>query len=69
MLSHILFAIIAIIVWEKIKDILNIRNIFDKYDGLSSDEKIAIKIIEKQEKEKRREKEKKEKKNRTTIDD
>jgi hypothetical protein len=36
--------------WEILKDVLNIRNIFNKYDGLSSEEMLALKKIEEQKK-------------------
>jgi hypothetical protein len=46
MFTYILTAIIAIFLWEVIKDALNIRNIFNKYDGLSSEETLAIRRAE-----------------------
>ena len=57
MLSYILVAILSILLWEVIKDALDLRNIFNKYDGLSSKEELAIKMVEEQEEDKEKGKE------------
>lgn len=59
MLSYILTAIVAIFFWEIIKDMFNIRNIFDKYDGLSTEETLAVKRAEEKNLAKKRKLEKK----------
>ena len=64
----VLTVIITIVVWEILKDILDVRNIFDKYDGLSTEETLAVRRAEVRQMKKQRELENK-KKREDFVDD